>query len=150
MNIGEILKSIAGLGGLSLIFSIILAGAFKKLAVKVSEEEQKIRDLLPGANCGACGFPGCEAYAKALADKTGEYSPNLCTVGGSETAKEIGQILGVEVEETEPKVCVLRCKGGREEALERFEYMGPGDCRSNYILLGGNKACSYGCLGGGH
>ncbi|KPJ68664.1 hypothetical protein AMJ44_05880 [candidate division WOR-1 bacterium DG_54_3] len=135
MNIAEILKSIAGLGGLSLIFAVILAVAFKKLAVKISEEERKIKEILPGVNCGACGFPGCEAYAKALVEKTGEYPPTLCTVGGSETAKEIGKILGVEVEETEPKVCVLRCKG---------------DCRSNYILLGGNKACVYGCLGGGH
>ena len=150
MSILEILKSIAGLGGLSLIFGIILAIAFKKLAVKISEEERKIKEILPGVNCGACGFPGCEAYAKALVEKTGEYPPNLCTVGGPETAKEIGEILGVEVEESEPRVCVLRCKGGRAEAVERYEYVGPGDCRSNYILLGGNKACVYGCLGGGH
>ncbi|MBE0433500.1 RnfABCDGE type electron transport complex subunit B [candidate division WOR-3 bacterium] len=145
-----ILKSIAGLGGLSLIFGLILAIAFKKLAVRVSEEEKKIRDLLPGANCGACGFPGCDAYAKALAEKTGEYPPDLCTVGGSETARKIGEILGMEVAETEPKVCVLRCAGGRDKAVERYEYVGPRDCRSNYILLGGNKACAYGCLGGGH
>jgi len=150
MDINAIIKAVAGLGGLSLVFAIILAIAFKKLAVHVSEEERKIKELLPGANCGACGFPGCEAYAKALAEKTGEYSPNLCTVGGSETAREIGEILGVEVEETEPKVCILRCKGGKDEAVERFEYVGPGDCRSNHILLGGNKACTYGCLGGGH
>lgn len=150
MEIVPVLKSILGLGGLSLIFGFILAIAFKKLAVQISEEEKKIRDLLPGANCGACGFPGCDAYAHALAQKTGEYPPNLCTVGGSETTKQIGEILGIEVEETEPQVCVLRCKGGRQEAVERFEYIGPGDCRSNYILLGGNKACEFGCLGGGH
>jgi electron transport complex protein RnfB len=150
MNMVEILKSIAGLGGLSLVFAVILAIAFKKLAVKISEKEKKIKELLPGVNCGACGFPGCEAYAKALVEKTGEYPPNLCTVGGAETAKEIGKILGVEVEETEPKVCVLRCSGGRDEAVERYDYFGPGDCRSNYILLGGNKACVHGCLGGGH
>ncbi len=150
MDLTSIAIAIAGLGGLSLLFGIILAIANTRLAVQVSEEERKIRELLPGANCGACGFPGCEAYAKALAEKTGEYAPNLCTVGGSETAKEIGKILGIEVEETEPKMCVLRCKGGKDEAVERFEYVGPGDCRSNYILLGGNKACAYGCLGGGH
>lgn len=150
MDVAHILKSILGLGGLSLIFAVILALAFKKLAVKVSETEEKIRELLPGANCGACGFPGCEAYAHALAEKTGDYPPNLCTVGGPETAKQIGEILGVEVEETEPMVCVLRCKGGKDEAVERYEYHGPGDCRSNYVLLGGNKACLYGCLGGGH
>jgi electron transport complex protein RnfB len=150
MEIVPVLKSILGLGGLSLIFGIVLAIAFKKLAVQISEEEKKIRDLLPGVNCGACGFPGCDAYAHALAQKTGEYPPNLCTVGGPRTTKKIGEVLGVEVEETEPKVCVLRCKGGRKEAVEKFEYIGPGDCRSNYVLLGGNKACEYGCLGGGH
>lgn len=150
MDATNILKSILGLGGLSLVFAVFLALAFKKLAVKVSEKEEKIKSLLPGANCGACGFPGCEAYAHVLAEATGEYPPNLCTVGGSETAQQIGEILGVEVEETEPMVCVLRCKGGKEEAVERYEYRGPGDCRSNHILLGGNKACLYGCLGGGH
>ena len=150
MDIMSIIKSILGLGGLSLIFGVVLAIAFKKLAVKVSEEEEKIRSLLPGANCGACGFPGCDAYAHALAQKTGECPPHLCTVGGSETAKKIGEVLGVEVQEIEPKVCALRCKGSREEALERYEYHGPGDCRSNYILFRGNKACEYGCLGGGH
>jgi electron transport complex protein RnfB len=139
-----------GCSELSLVFAVFLALAFKKLAVKVSEKEEKIKNLLPGANCGACGFPGCEAYAHALAETTGEYPPNLCTVGGSETAQQIGEVLGVEVEETEPMVCVLRCKGGKEEAVERYEYRGPGDCRSNYVLLGGNKACLYGCLGGGH
>lgn len=146
----EIVKAILGLGGLSLIFGVVLAIAFKKLAVQVSEQEKKIREVLPSTNCGACGFPGCEAYAHALAAKSNDVSPNLCTVGGSETAKEIGKILGVEVEETEPQVCVLRCRGGWNEAVEKFEYVGPGDCRSNYILLGGNKACEYGCLGGGH
>ena len=150
MDLTSIAIAIAGLGGLSLVFGIVLAIANTKLAVHVSEEERKIKELLPGANCGACGFPGCEAYAKALAEKSGEYAPNLCTVGGSETAQEIGKILGIEVDETEPKVCVLRCKGGKDEAIERFVYVGPGDCRSNHILLGGNKACAYGCLGGGH
>jgi electron transport complex protein RnfB len=150
MDITEILKSVIGLAGLSLVFGIVLAVAFKKLAVKMSEEEEKLRDILPGVNCGACGFPGCEAYAHALAEKTSEVSPNLCTVGGAETAEKIGEILGIEVETSEPKICVLRCRGGRDEAVEKFEYVGPGDCRSNYILLGGNKACEYGCLGGGH
>jgi len=150
MDVVNILKSILGLGGLSLIFAAILAIAFKKLAVKVSEKEEKLKNLLPGANCGACGFPGCEAYAHALAKETGKHPANLCTVGGPETAKQVGEILGVEVEETEPMLCVLRCKGGKDEAVERYEYHGPGDCRSNYVLLGGNKACIYGCLGGGH
>lgn len=150
MDLTSILKSVAGLGGLSLIFGIILAIAFKKLVVKVSKQEQMIREALPAANCGACGFPGCDAYAHALADNTGEVALNLCTVGGAETAKNIGEILGIEVEVTEPMVCVLRCRGGRENAVEKFEYIGPGDCRSNYVLLGGNKACQWGCLGGGH
>jgi len=150
MDAIEVIKSVAGLGGLSLIFGIVLAIAFKKLVVKISEQEQKLRDALPGANCGACGFPGCDAYAHALAKNTGEVAPNLCPVGGAETIRKIGEILGIEVEAEEPMLCVLRCRGGRENAVEKFEYIGPGDCRSNYILLGGNKACEWGCLGGGH
>lgn len=150
MNAIEVIKSVAGLGGLSLIFGIVLAIAFKKLAVKISEQEQKLRDALPSANCGACGFPGCDAYAHALIENAGEVALNLCPVGGAETIRKIGEILGIEVEAAEPMLCVLRCRGGRENAVEKFEYIGPGDCRSNYILLGGNKACEWGCLGGGH
>lgn len=146
----NILKSIAGLAGLGLIFGIVLAVAFKKLAVQISPKEERIRDLLPGTNCGVCGFIGCEAYAHALAEKTGKYSATLCVVGGPDTAKDIGEILGIEIEEEEPNVCILRCKGGRDDAIERYEYHGPGDCRTNHILFGGNKACEYGCLGGGH
>jgi Na+-translocating ferredoxin:NAD+ oxidoreductase RNF subunit RnfB len=121
MNAIEVIKSVAGLGGLSLIFGIVLAI-----------------------------LPGCDAYAHALVEKTGEVPIDLCTVGGAETLRKIGEILGIEVETTEPMLCVLRCHGGRENAVEKFEYIGPGDCRSNYILLGGNKACQWGCLGGGH
>lgn len=150
MNAIEVIKSVVGLSGLSLIFGIVLAIAFKRLAVRVSEQEQKLRDALPNVNCGACGLPGCDAYAHALAENTGEVALNLCTVGGAETLRKIGEILGIEVETTEPMLCVLRCHGGRENAVEKFEYIGPGDCRSNYILLGGNKACQWGCLGGGH
>ena len=119
-----LLKSIGGLGGLSLVFGVILALAFKKLAVKMSEEEKKIRELLPGANCGACGYPGCDAYAAALVAEKGEVPANLCTAGGSETAHEIAEILGMEVEETEPLVCALRCRGGCEEAVEKFRQSG--------------------------
>jgi len=150
MDTVGLLKSIAGLGGLSLVFGVILAIAFRKLAVKTSEAEKKIRELLPGGNCGACGYPGCDAYAAALITEKGEVPANLCPVGGSETIRQISEILGMEVVETEPQVCVLRCRGGHDQAVEKFDYVGPGDCRSNYILLGGNKACEYGCLGGGH
>jgi len=150
MDTTAILKSLAGLGGLSLVFGVVLALAFKKLSVKISEQEKRLKEILPGVNCGACGFPGCEAYAHALAAEKDGVAANLCTAGGSETAKKIGEILGIKVEATEPQICVLRCRGGINDAVEKFEYRGPGDCRSNYILLGGNKACEYGCLGGGH
>lgn len=145
-----LLKAVAGLGGLSLVFGIVLAVAFKKLAIQVSEAEQKIRALLPGANCGACGFPGCDAFAHALLEEKGKLSPTLCAAADAETTHQVAEIMGIEVQESEPMICVLRCRGGNKVAVERFNYIGPGDCRSNYILLGGNKACKYGCLGGGH
>jgi len=150
MEIISILKSILGLGGLSLLFGTILAYAFIKLAVQMNEKEEHIKEVLPGTNCGACGFPGCEGYAHALAEKPNQIPPNLCTVGGQEVAIKIGEILNIKVEKKEQMLCVLRCKGGKDEAMERYEYYGPGDCRSNYILFGGNKLCAYGCLGGGH
>lgn len=150
MDFAILIKSALSLGGLALLFGAMLSVAFKKLAVKPNETEEKIRAALPGANCGACGFPGCDAYAHALVENKGKVAPNLCSAGGAQAAKTIAEILGMEAVAVEPMVCVLRCKGGKDQAVEKYDYFGPGDCRSNSILFGGNKACPYGCLGGGH
>jgi len=143
-----ILTSVAGLGGLGLIIGIVLAIASVKLAVKVDEREAAVRAVLPGANCGACGFPGCDGYAAAVA--SGAAALNKCSVGGANVARSIGDILGQEAGAVEPLVAVLVCRGGRDVAPARFQYKGAADCRHAALLLGGPKACVYGCVGLGH
>ncbi len=142
------LKAVAGLGGLGLLIALILLVASIKLAVKVDERETAIRAALPGANCGACGFPGCDGYAAAVA--AGKAPPNACTVGGPGVTREIGRILGQEVTAVTPPVAVLICRGGSEHAADRFQYEGAYNCRQAALLLGGPKACAWGCIGMGH
>lgn len=136
---------LAGLGGL---IALILLFASIKLAVKIDEREAAIRAVLPGANCGACGFPGCDGYANAVA--SGKAQLNSCTVGGPDVAREIGRLMGQDVSAVEAKVAVLVCRGGTENAAERFQYEGTFNCRQAALVLGGPKSCPWGCIGMGH
>jgi electron transport complex protein RnfB len=137
--------SILILGGLGMLMATILFFAHKKLKVEVDEKIVLIYQILPQANCGACGYAGCENYAEAIVK--GEAEPNRCTVGGKEVAEKIGEILGIEVKASERKVAVLTCQGGVEECPERFIYDGHLDCKEANLLHQGNKACIFGCLG---
>lgn len=142
------IKSLIGLGGLGLLIGIMLLLAAMKLTVKVDEREAAVRAVLPGANCGACGFPGCDGLAAAIA--AGQAPLNACPVGGQSVAEQIGRIMGQEVTAAEPNVAALICRGGKAEAAHRFQYRGAQDCRQAALLLGGPKACIYGCVGLGH
>ncbi len=148
MDWALILKAVLGLGGIGLLIGIILVIASVKLAVKVDEREAAVRAVLPGANCGACGYPGCDGYAAAVA--AGAAPVNACSVGGPNVARAIGEIMGQNAGAIEPKVAVLICRGGRKDAPHRFQYKGAQDCRVAALLLGGPKACAYGCVGLGH
>ncbi|MBN1478649.1 Fe-S cluster domain-containing protein [candidate division KSB1 bacterium] len=139
------LSSILTLGGLGLLFGAGLAYAAKKFAVYVDPKVEQIIEALPGANCGACGKPGCSAYAEAVVK--GETPPNMCSPGGADVTEKIARILGVKAEATEPKVAVVQCQGGRAEAVEKYAYEGVQDCSAAELIGGGSKACSYGCLG---
>ncbi len=143
-----VIASLGVLAGTGLVIAVLLLVASLKLTVKVDEREAAIRAVLAGANCGACGFPGCDGYAAAVA--AGKAPPNACTVGGAETAKRIGEILGQEVSALEPPVAVLICRGGQEASPRRFTYEGTYNCRQAALLLNGPKACPYGCIGMGH
>jgi len=140
-----ILASIIGLGALGLLFGLILALASKKIAVEIDPRVEKILEILPGANCGACGFAGCSAYAEAIV--AGKAPITECTPGGTEVVEKIATIMGVEAVTVEPKVAVVQCKGGRKEAKQKYIYQGIEDCNAAAILAGGPKACIYGCLG---
>ncbi|MCK4272098.1 RnfABCDGE type electron transport complex subunit B [bacterium] len=135
------------LGGLGLLFSVGLAYASKKFAVQENPRLSQILDVLAGVNCGACGYPGCRAFAEAVVK--GETAIDGCTPGGAESTSQIARIMRTETESAEyiSMVAVVRCRGGRKEAGELFRYQGLQDCDAAQLVAGGSKACPYGCLG---
>ncbi|KAB3535945.1 RnfABCDGE type electron transport complex subunit B [Alkaliphilus pronyensis] len=140
-----IVYPILGLGGLGLIFGAGLAYASQKFAVEVDPKVSEIRDALPGANCGACGYPGCDSFAKGVAK--GEAAVTACPVGGSECAIALAKIMGVEASTEAKKIAKVICKGDTVKCKERFQYDGIEDCVAASMISGGSKACQYGCLG---
>lgn len=144
MNIMMIIKAVLVVGVLGLVFGIGLSIAHKKLYVKVDPRIEQVKEYLGGANCGACGYAGCDAFAEAAVE--GRAKPSGCPAGN---AKAIGKILGVDVEAAEPKVARLICQGSDGVAKERFEYDGYQSCRVAASIAGGSKLCRYACLGFG-
>lgn len=140
------ISAVIGLGTLGLLFGSGLAFASKKFAVEIDPKIEEINLALPGVNCGACGFPGCAGYAEAIATKN--VALNKCSPGGPEVQTKIAAIMGLEVSEfSEPKVAVVQCGGGHEQAKVKFVYQGIQDCAAAEIIAKGAKACKYGCLG---
>ena len=141
----QVLIPVLLLGGLTLIFGAFLILSAEKLKVKEDERIEKIQEILPGIDCGACGAPGCAAFAKGVAE--GEYAVNGCKVGGETTAKGISEILNVKAEDTaKEQVAVLCCLGDKETAKRIADYNGISTCEA-LDLMGGDKGCQYGCLG---
>ena len=119
----------------------------KKFAVKVDEKEIAVREKLPGNNCGACGFAGCDALAAAIAK--GEAPVNACPVGGAAAAEAIGEIMGTTAGTLERKTAFVACKGTCDVTKNQGNYIGIKDCRAA-VLSGMNVTdCTYGCLGFG-
>ena len=129
---------------IALVFGVILSYAGKKLEVKVDEKEENVLSLLANANCGACGYPGCSGFAKALCE--GKAELNMCSATPGENKKKIADILGIDAGDTEEKRIVVACGGGLI-CKDKFEYVGNGDCSAQAAFMGGKKACSFGCLG---
>ncbi len=141
----SVMLAVAVLGGIGAIFGVILTAANKKLSVKEDERLPGIRALLGGANCGACGFAGCDAFAGALI--AGETGPERCTVISAENRAGIGEILGVEVAVTEPVTACVLCAGKTGIAVKAYEYEGPNSCRIAAGMAGGPKQCGFSCIG---
>lgn len=140
--------AILGLGGLALVFSVVLAYASRKFAVQVDPRIARVREAVAGVNCGACGYASCDAFAEAVVEGGARVSG--CVPGGEKVARELAAMLGVEVGETGHKlVAVVHCQGGREEAKGLFRYHGIWDCGAAVLVSGGPKACAYGCVGMG-
>ena len=128
--------------GLAFILGLAL-GFFKEFfAVKEAPLTGQLRSILPGANCGACGFPGCEAYAISVAKA--ESGINSCTVGGQAVAEQMSELVGGSAN-VKPMVAVLACRGTHEKAPDKGEYIGVKSCRAAKISTGSIKRCSWGC-----
>ncbi|WP_434643648.1 RnfABCDGE type electron transport complex subunit B [Thermoanaerobacterium thermosaccharolyticum] len=137
---------LASLGGMGLVFGIVLAYASKKFEVEVDQKEVEVRNVLPGANCGACGYPGCDGFAHAVS--TGDAPIDGCKVGGPSVAKKVGAIIGVRTDVSSKKmVAFVKCNGTRKNASEKYKYFGIDDCRSAVQYQDGSKDCRFGCLG---
>ena len=143
-----ILIPMALLLGLALICGILLTLTSKFFGVKEDEKALAIRDCLPGANCGACGYSGCDSYAKALSDGIATEN-NLCVPGGDNAAREIAAILGVEAGEVIEKVAFVACNGVCGIVEKKYDYAGPKTCVAASLSYNGDKNCASSCLGYG-
>ena len=141
-----LITAVIALASLALFASLGLALAARVFAVEVDPRVEAIEDALPGANCGACGLPGCAELAKRIAE--GKAEVDACPVGGEGVAHSIAEIMGSVFEGGGAKnVALVLCGGDDSVAVRRFYYNGIYDCNSAATLFGGDKACSYGCLG---
>ncbi|MGI6039815.1 MAG: RnfABCDGE type electron transport complex subunit B [Eubacteriales bacterium] len=139
-----ILNAVLVLGLLGALFGLVLAAASKIFEVKKNPLFEPIIEVLPGANCGACGYASCSALAEALLE--GSASTNACVVGGEESSKAIAEILGVELEKNTRLAAFVNCSGGNN-AAKRYNYIGISDCHAAMRLADGPIVCRFGCLG---
>jgi electron transport complex protein RnfB len=142
-----VIHSVLVLGGIGLLCGIMLLVASKFFSTEVDPRVGELVKMLPGANCGACGFAGCARFAEDIIG--GRSHPNTCKVLDDENAASISSFLGVEGSQHVRVVSILRCQGGNHVVQKRSEYHGIKSCRAASLYAGGNKACSYSCLGYG-
>jgi RnfABCDGE-type electron transport complex B subunit len=145
----NVLYAVCALGALGAVFGIILAFASRVFAVETDARRSAIAEILPGANCGGCGYAGCGAYAAAIVESGAPC--NACVPGGSAAAAQIADIMGVSAEETERCVAQVNCSGTAGHTRKKLVYVGIDDCAAAMRLGGGSaaNACPYGCLGYG-
>lgn len=141
----QIISAVLVVGITGLIFGCILALASVIFAVKKDERIDKIAEILPGANCGGCGFAGCSAYAAAVVNDGAAV--NLCSVGKAPVAGKIADIMGCTAGEVKEMTAKVLCAGTCEQAKEKYIYNGIPNCKAAAKLAGGAKICGYGCLG---
>ncbi|MCA9521756.1 MAG: 4Fe-4S binding protein [Myxococcales bacterium] len=139
-----VFASIGFLLGLAVVLASLLALANARLRVEEDPRIDDVEQMLPGNNCGACGMPGCRAFAEATV--AGSIAPSACTVGPPEMAQEVADYLGIEAGSREPTVARLLCAGGRDVAGSIGDYQGHASCRA-VSVTGSSKGCTWGCLG---
>lgn len=145
MDLGTLLLSAATLGAIGLFFGSLIAFAHKRLHVWEDPRIDGVTGLLPGTNCGGCGFPGCRAFAEGLT--LGKAEPAGCTNMAREQVLAVASYLGVAAGQAKKRVARLLCAGGTHVAIQQAEYRGLGTCVAAKAVAAGGKGCSWGCLG---
>ncbi len=143
-----IIWTIAIIALLGLVLAVVLFVVAERFKVEEDPRIDEVEKVMPGANCGGCGFAGCRAFADA-AVKAPNLDNNYCPVGGNEVMKKVAAILGYEVKEKAPMVAVVRCNGTCEARPRTNDYDGYASCRVKAALYSGDTGCSFGCLGCG-
>ena len=142
----SILYPVFCLGGLALLFGVILGFSAKKFAVENNPAVDRIINVLPGANCGGCGSPGCAVFAERVVDGQADYRD--CPPGGPSVASEIAKQMGIDATLSNRKVAFIKCFGTNDNIKRNYIYDGPKSCISaSQLATGGNKTCTYSCIG---
>ncbi|MGI6242559.1 MAG: Fe-S cluster domain-containing protein [Prevotella sp.] len=146
-----IFNAVIVLGAIALIAAVVLFLVSKKFAVEEDPRLAQVQETLPGANCGACGFPGCSGMADALVEGAAKGSIDglFCPVGGAEVMGRVADLLGMAVANADPMVAVVRCNGTCEHRPRIAQYDGMKTCAAIHMTSTGETACGYGCLGCG-
>lgn len=142
----EVMTAVLVLCIIGFVCALLLVIASRYMKVPVNEKTPLIRDCLPGANCGSCGYAGCDGYAKALAEGD-ETKTNLCVPGGDVAARKISEVLGTEFEDVIEKTAFVRCGGDCGATSNKMDYQGIDSCKAAKLVFGGVGSCLYGCMG---
>ncbi len=142
-----ILTATLVVGGTGLVCGGALALAARYLSVPEDPRIRQVADCLPGINCGGCGYAGCGDYARAIIEE--DAAVTLCAPGGPDLVAVLSRLLGVEAAGHARRVAVVRCGGSDPHAARRGDYNGIEDCAAAQLVDGGDKTCTYGCLGYG-
>ncbi|MCL2708635.1 MAG: RnfABCDGE type electron transport complex subunit B [Defluviitaleaceae bacterium] len=142
----EIFLPIICVGALALVFGALLGFSAKKFEVKDDPKISRVKELLPGVNCGNCGFPGCAAFAKSVVAGAASYKD--CPAAGVEATKAIADLIGADADAANRKVAFLPCNGVDDNVVRNYLYDGPKSCvAASQLATGGNKSCRYSCIG---
>lgn len=144
----EILIPVLILVIIGIICAVLLTVSDVFFGVKEDERQAAIREELPGANCGACGFSGCDGYANALAEGVTDKT-NLCTAGGDGVAKKVAAIMGTEAEDVVEMVAYVACNGSCQPDEKKYDYVGTKTCVAANMAYSGDRFCTFACLGYG-
>lgn len=141
-----IILAVVALCAVAVAFAFIIYGVDLKFRVIEDPKIDEVAELLPGANCGGCGFAGCRNFAEAIV-KAGNMDSLFCPVGGNAIVKDISAVLGIAAVERAPRLAVVRCNGSLQNAPKKAEYDGASSCAFAHAIFSGESGCPFGCLG---